>query len=385
MRRTLLVCTLALFASDLRAQSFTHFGARAMGMGGAGVAVADDLTAVYWNPAALALGSPREIAIVVGGQGADERDSIGKVRGLVDLNLAAHGRIITPEDISKALDYLEGLTQPGSGVNGELDISGMFRYKSVAVSVLALGTGSAVPIIDLDILSFDPTSGEPLPTDLPALDFTGVVTKQFVMSYCREVVRDSLWVGGNMKYIRADTYYASRLIVDPANSRFRLRDIVDEATGPNQRSDSAYGVDAGVLALLVANLRMGIVGRDINSPEFTNVGPWKAELNPQYRMGIAYQVVPALLVAADYDLSKNNERVLHLSEREFALGGEGRLFNRILAIRGGLSKNVEDDTSKWRYSFGLGVNTRSFSLDVAGATDSDANQAALMLSGTIRY
>src|SRR5262245_21643846 len=38
------------------AQSFDSVGTRAAGMGGAFVAVADDASAVYWNPAGLALG-----------------------------------------------------------------------------------------------------------------------------------------------------------------------------------------------------------------------------------------------------------------------------------------------------------------------------------------
>src|SRR5947208_14742655 len=39
--------------SLLRAQTFDQVGERAQGMGGAFVAVADDASAIYWNPAGL--------------------------------------------------------------------------------------------------------------------------------------------------------------------------------------------------------------------------------------------------------------------------------------------------------------------------------------------
>lgn len=50
----LLVCALVLYPSAVFAQRFDDFGIRAQGMGGAFVAVADDASATWWNPAGLA-------------------------------------------------------------------------------------------------------------------------------------------------------------------------------------------------------------------------------------------------------------------------------------------------------------------------------------------
>ncbi|HEU4692609.1 MAG TPA: hypothetical protein VFS23_29810, partial [Vicinamibacterales bacterium] len=46
-----------LVPAAVLAQTFELVGTRAAGMGGAFVAVADDSSAVYWNPAGLATGS----------------------------------------------------------------------------------------------------------------------------------------------------------------------------------------------------------------------------------------------------------------------------------------------------------------------------------------
>src|SRR5436190_10916871 len=58
MCRTLLLSALLFVSTPALAQQiFEAVGSRALGMGGAFVGVADDSTAVYWNPAGLSAGS----------------------------------------------------------------------------------------------------------------------------------------------------------------------------------------------------------------------------------------------------------------------------------------------------------------------------------------
>ena len=61
----LTVLTVAIPVS-LHAQHFGGIGARAEGMGGAFVAVADDASAVYWNPAGIATGPIFDLQLSVG-------------------------------------------------------------------------------------------------------------------------------------------------------------------------------------------------------------------------------------------------------------------------------------------------------------------------------
>lgn len=66
-----IIVVFALFLSifvpvSVRAQNFGGIGTRAEGMGGAFVAVADDATAVYWNPAGIATGATFDLQIATG-------------------------------------------------------------------------------------------------------------------------------------------------------------------------------------------------------------------------------------------------------------------------------------------------------------------------------
>src|SRR5918995_2878831 len=51
---------------SVHAQTFGGIGARAEGMGGAFVAVADDASAVYWNPAGIATGATFDLQVSAG-------------------------------------------------------------------------------------------------------------------------------------------------------------------------------------------------------------------------------------------------------------------------------------------------------------------------------
>src|SRR5262245_52126430 len=60
----LLLCV--TLANPIQAQTFGGAGTRAQGMGGAFVAVADDASAIYWNPAGIATGATFDFQVSAG-------------------------------------------------------------------------------------------------------------------------------------------------------------------------------------------------------------------------------------------------------------------------------------------------------------------------------
>ena len=76
LNRSLFAVVLSLaFATQTEAQS--SLGVRANGMGGAFVGVADDASAVYWNPAGLATGVLASVNLELGELEAWGRDRPG--------------------------------------------------------------------------------------------------------------------------------------------------------------------------------------------------------------------------------------------------------------------------------------------------------------------
>src|SRR6202011_2441845 len=69
----LLALLLVIAAAPVRAQQYESVGIRAQGMAGAFVAVADDATATWWNPAGLATGAYFN-AVIEYGVAAQPRD-----------------------------------------------------------------------------------------------------------------------------------------------------------------------------------------------------------------------------------------------------------------------------------------------------------------------
>src|SRR5688572_28284943 len=63
------IALLLAFTATAAAQTFETVGTRAQGMGGAFVGVADDASAVYWNPAGLAGGA--YFSLLIDGSTAD--------------------------------------------------------------------------------------------------------------------------------------------------------------------------------------------------------------------------------------------------------------------------------------------------------------------------
>ena len=88
--------TLLFIPALTSAQGFGAIGTRAEGMGGAFVAVADDASAVFWNPAGLALGATFDVQVSRGDgaagitRGSDEDRERPPVGAVLDDEGAFH-------------------------------------------------------------------------------------------------------------------------------------------------------------------------------------------------------------------------------------------------------------------------------------------------------
>ncbi|MET0211945.1 MAG: conjugal transfer protein TraF [Vicinamibacterales bacterium] len=242
MRRSLGALVLALvLPASARAQSFEVLGTRAAGMGGAFVAVADDASAVYWNPAGLALGGSYFSLVLDGSQAEAETENAGPA-----------GR-------------------RSAGI--------------IALSTLPLG----LSYYRLSMSSVTPTA-DPQHVQLVRLTThqAGVTVVQSLSQY--------IAVGGTARLVRG---YAATGVVPDADRD----DLLDGAGDLPDRSTNKFDVDVGVMALL-GTVRAGLTVRNLAEPDFSTAEGGQLTLQRQTRAGISYVGVPDLVIAADVDVER---------------------------------------------------------------------------------
>ena len=299
------IAILMTLPSLASAQSFGAAGTRAAGMGGAFVGVADDATAIYWNPAGLAAGA--YFSLVLDG-GAAEISPGGSALGGDDSN------------------FLLALAMPALGL-------GYYRLHSRTVS----------PPATLE--PFGPSS-PPLLTAVSELRVDTLVTHHGGVTLVQ-----SLWpgvsVGTTLKLVRG---VASSVSVPAVTAEQALETDAAELLG---RATNRFDLDVGVLAS-GGPLKVGFTLRNATEPEFE--APGREEglvLERQARAGLSYMVTPNWVAAADFDLLKTRDPFG--DRRDIALGVEGRLTSRIHARSGFAFNTAEpDDDGPSRRAFSVG-------------------------------
>lgn len=150
---------LSVSQQSAHAESFKILGSRALGMGGAFVAVAEDAMAQYWNPAGIATQKNFDMEIPVGVRAEATNGMLKDANALS--NLADKYRrvqtaqqngapldIDTMASILKTLQTLSGLNAPGKGALVEVQGGLNARIARVAVSVNNFTSVGVSPFVD---------------------------------------------------------------------------------------------------------------------------------------------------------------------------------------------------------------------------------------------
>jgi hypothetical protein len=296
-RLALLAVALVVTARPALAQTFDVVGTRAAGMGGAFVAVADDATATYWNPAGLALGHPFSTGI-------DRKDTEVKEKSFDDRTSHDSGSFA-------------GFAIPVLGFS-------YYRLRTTAVtpvSTIALGEATG------------PGLARSVRLDKLSTHQTGITLVQSLFQ--------GVAVGTTLKVVHGD---AASVIV-PDGGRTQLLDRANDLpTDGTNKFDADVGVIAGG-----GRLKTGLTIRNLTEPSFTVTGTSSSlRLSRQARAGIAISVAEGWAVSSDFDLTKNGP--VEAPVRIFAAGTEGRLVPKVY-VRSGFHLNTTGDA---RPSFSAG-------------------------------
>jgi hypothetical protein len=286
--RVLLAASLLACPVAASAQIVESVGTRAVGMGGAFVAVGTDSTATWWNPAAQAAGP------------------------FVDVSLGSAVTELTNQlPASRDRTSWFALETPPIG----------FSYYRYRVSDAATPTAQ------------DRASRQDGGTGVP---IRSVSVSQFGFSLAQTLL-PGVHAGTTLKYVRGTARTGAA-----SGSGSDLLDAGDDLSGGDAHGQ--FDLDIGVIAV-GGPMRLGAVMRNVREPDFALSAVPGAEtirLPRQLRVGAAYDAEQAgsdsLVVAVDADVK--TYEVATGDRRVIALGAEQWLFTRRFAVRGGVRFNT---------------------------------------------
>ncbi len=282
------------------AQSFETVGTRALGMGGAFVAVADDATAVYWNPAGLANAGVVDTCL--------QRTSIRAPVG--------QGEVATGGSGWRTSTTLFAFALPSLGVS----------YLRTRVQQAYAPTAEPGESRKIDKLGMAAVSSL-------ATDQVGVTLLQSLLA--------NLVAGTTLKFIRG-SFAAGAAPPGPLSATLDRADLLGGAAA------TRFDLDVGVMGF-AGPVRFGMTARNLRRPDFSPGDVTGAgRVQRQVRVGVAVTpgfVVnrtaasrPSLTIAVDADLTRS--MLPTGDERHVAAGVEGWLLGRRLGLRGGMRASI---------------------------------------------
>ena len=287
---------LCLAPAPASAQVFEAVGARALGMGGAFVGVADDGTATYWNPAGLATGATVDVC-------------------------AAHGR-------EERFPGGRGAAPAGEGGGGT---SFCLAVPAIGLSYNHLSVRRADPADSST--GVDPGSRQD--HRLRGVGVSSLTTGHYGLTLVQTVL-PGVVVGATLKAVRgtaADGAVAAGTTAP---------DAVKAARDLEGRASTTVDADVGLMAG-GGPVRVGLTIRNLRRPSFETPSGERLGLARQARVGVAWTPggdaavniadPRGLILALDADLTRTATAVGE--RRQIAFGAERWWLGRRLGLRAG--------------------------------------------------
>ncbi|BFU96838.1 MAG: conserved exported protein of unknown function [Nitrospira sp.] len=360
-----------LLSGPAAATEFVIVGPRAMGMGGAGVAITTDALATYWNPAGLAMTQTVDIRIQAGWQGIDRMGIAQSIHDLESFNVndTSAGNLTNAQNIANSIN------QPGATVsmNGSAGIyvKGHFGEHAFGINVSDVATGGS--FVSTPVQATQP-GGPNTPISLTGqMALVGLEARQIALSYAYAFADKTFAIGVTGKIIQGAAYNGSTTLT--GGTDVSLRDNFGKPT-----LSTALSLDVGAIYRPSSWLRFGVVAKDITQPTFDSPSG-ELKLGPQVRGGMAVNPYSTLTLSADVDILSNNTFVPGVKSQLLSLGAEQTILNEFLSLRIGAFKNMQDAGVPFTPTAGLGFRMYAFRLDLGGGYDFQEQGA--LVSGSL--
>lgn len=351
------------------AVEFVTVGPRAMGMGGAGVAVTTDSLATYWNPAGLAMTQTFDIRIQAGGQVIDRAGIADAVHDLETFN----SNDTSSANQARAQDIANRINRPGAtaSLNGSagLYVKGHLGEHAFGFNISDVATGGGFVSTPVQAT----TSGTQVNLT-GAMALRGLEARQAAFSYAYAFADKTFAIGVTGKIIQGAAYSGSTTLT--GGTDVSIRDNFGKA-----KTSTAFGIDVGAIYRPSSWLRFGVVAKDINQPTFDDVGGGELKLNPQVRGGVAVNPYSSLTLTADVDATSNKTFVPGVKSQVLSLGAEQTILTEFLSFRVGAFKNMQDANTPFTPTAGIGLRVFALRVDVGGGYD--FREKGALVSGSL--
>lgn len=363
----LAVLSLLIISAANPAFASSKYGTKAYGMGGAFTAIADDASAIYWNPAGLTESSLVGVQASAGSQlEMDDIEAIAdfikdaqELSGETDPQKLADGlsKLEAPDNVNITANGLAAMNLGQIGVGAIADNQFSFDGEKETVGVDINGDGDV-----------DETK------EVPAATAKNNIVGQGIVAYGSELIDPPLvgalsWgVSGKYLYSRVDevNITAEDITSDNSSEIVTIKDAVTE---------SGIGADVGALMTIstpmidVLELKGGATVKNLVS---TLDSPL-LERTTTVGLGAKFDLLKVLSarVAADLEMPETGEEIQRV-------GVEGTL--GLFSVRGGAYGNDLAASESRTITYGAGFNLPFIDFNLAG--DNDGYVSA---SGTFNF
>ena len=342
------------------AAEFVIVGPRAMGMGGAGVAVTTNALATYWNPAGLAMTQTVDIRVQGGGLAIDRRGLGDALHDLENFTTSD----TSPDNLARGQSIADRINRPGAtvSVNGSagLYLKGHLGEHAFGFNVSDVATGGG--FVSTPVQASQPGGpGTPI-TVAGQMALRGLEARQLAFSYAYAFSDKTFAIGITAKVIQGAAYNGSTDLTGGSGVS-----TTDHFGKPN--ISTTYGIDLGAIYRPSSWARFAVVAKDINKPTFDAAGGGELTLEPQVRFGVAINPYSSLTLSADVDATSNKTFVPGVKNQLLSLGLEQTILSEFLSFRVGTFKNMQDASTPFVPTAGLGIRWFNFRANAGGGYD----------------
>jgi len=410
MKKTISIIT-ALTLSSLSAGEFYSLGHQSTSMGGVGVASAKGSMAGYFNPALLTQSKTKvEVALGVGAAVRENNigeklDSLEKLELTDTLDHIANGistavpinattlqgsnRTEDKKNIKEATDILKTIgSKNGISIMPSAYLS--TQVNEYALGIYGTGDVSATAVVDTNRLdlsvkgddgkyyNYNPNNDQYSEITQEAyearsleaaigkngtthVNIKGLVLLEVPVSYAKafDLDQGELSVGGSVKFMKGSTFVKT-IDIDSGSGN------EDDDLNDNKKDSSNVGLDIGLLfkPSNIDKLSIGLVAKNINSPEFDTIDGDTLKADMQLRTGLLYNVNEKVNLAMDLDLTSNETFIPGYESQQLG-AGINYMPASWVSLRAGLMQNLANSDEGIIYSAGFGIGVEALSLDVA--------------------